>query len=603
MTTGGAAAHASKRGARAARPIDVYKKLPFLRGAAANPEDQQSTASAQQSTEQSFTILDDENNVVRVTRRDVEAGTLATGPKQKRLNIPTPVCGEVEDYAKYARRMTDESLAYVRGIGPRRPQSSTVGRPPASSSGGILGRPPLERREWEFNEPDVANDGRAVAKEYDPADEIEYIISVQDERWLKEELPRLVQRRMGGGAQKCLDSPPPTNAGGGATSGGRKRGGSHKRKVPEELKPANGHGEADFFKEQKTALVSAPAAALVAAPVVAAPVEKVEPWAVAMAAHLTVDVLEALFDALEHACAAEGAAPVAARAADALACTEPPARGGVGARFRGTAADAAALGPLAHHYWMQQRHKLGRALIRRYWPSTAVADTNPHCVFRPREKERYKLRKHRRNDVDAFRKLQLLRRDFAQAHDLVRLVQRRELLKRLRSDAKRGKPRLDLEDLAQRHGLIPLGDEYDFADDAADYGVDVRPKAEGGVKAEPKALAADGSESKADEAMPPAADSITAVLAASAAKGGKNSAEGAESKASRISPSKRDGRAARPDWKSASAALKERLWALVVRTVEPVADLRRRRRRRPATASPACRSAASWTKGGGGALR
>ncbi|CAN0454578.1 unnamed protein product, partial [Hapterophycus canaliculatus] len=27
-------------------------------------------------------------------------------------------------------------------------------------------------------------------------------------------------------------------------------------------------------------------------------------------------------------------------------------------------------------------------------------------VFRPREKERYKLRKHRKNDLDSFRKLQ-----------------------------------------------------------------------------------------------------------------------------------------------------------------------------------------------------
>ena len=62
---------------------------------------------------------------------------------------------------------------------------------------------------------------------------------------------------------------------------------------------------------------------------------------------------------------------------------------------------------------------LGKPLLRRFWPATSPTDSNPHCVFRPREKERYKLRKHRKNDVDAFRKLQQLRRDFETARDLV----------------------------------------------------------------------------------------------------------------------------------------------------------------------------------------
>lgn len=33
-------------------------------------------------------------------------------------------------------------------------------------------------------------------------------------------------------------------------------------------------------------------------------------------------------------------------------------------------------------------------------------------MFRPREKERYKLRKHRKNDLDSFRKLQQVKKDF-----------------------------------------------------------------------------------------------------------------------------------------------------------------------------------------------
>ena len=50
-------------------------------------------------------------------------------------------------------------------------------------------------------------------------------------------------------------------------------------------------------------------------------------------------------------------------------------------------------------YWVQKRSKLKRPLLRRFWPVTASDDTNPHLVFRPREKEKYKLRKKRQNDM------------------------------------------------------------------------------------------------------------------------------------------------------------------------------------------------------------
>ncbi|KAL4099962.1 hypothetical protein PRIC1_007759 [Phytophthora ramorum] len=63
-------------------------------------------------------------------------------------------------------------------------------------------------------------------------------------------------------------------------------------------------------------------------------------------------------------------------------------------------------------YWAAKRQKLRRPLLRRFWPQTPLNDTNPHSVFRPREKERYKLRKHRKNDLEGFRKLQQLRVDF-----------------------------------------------------------------------------------------------------------------------------------------------------------------------------------------------
>ncbi|CAH0480796.1 unnamed protein product [Peronospora belbahrii] len=85
-------------------------------------------------------------------------------------------------------------------------------------------------------------------------------------------------------------------------------------------------------------------------------------------------------------------------------------------------------------YWAAKRQKLRRPLLRRFWPKTPLNDTNPHSVFRPREKERYKLRKHRKNDLEGFRKLQQLRVDFERVRRVLNLVQRRERAKRLQLD-------------------------------------------------------------------------------------------------------------------------------------------------------------------------
>ncbi|CAN0321481.1 unnamed protein product, partial [Ectocarpus sp. 4 AP-2014] len=65
-----------------------------------------------------------------------------------------------------------------------------------------------------------------------------------------------------------------------------------------------------------------------------------------------------------------------------------------------------------HRFWKDKRSRMGKPLLRRFWPVTPSNDTDPHKVFRPREKERYKLRKHRKNDLDSFRKLQQVKKDF-----------------------------------------------------------------------------------------------------------------------------------------------------------------------------------------------
>jgi enhancer of polycomb-like protein len=83
-----------------------------------------------------------------------------------------------------------------------------------------------------------------------------------------------------------------------------------------------------------------------------------------------------------------------------------------------------------YQYWVSKRGKLKRPLLRRFWPVTSTDDTNPHLVFRPREKEKYKLRKKRQNDLEAHRKMQQLKQDFAEMRQLLLLVKQREELNR-----------------------------------------------------------------------------------------------------------------------------------------------------------------------------
>ena len=41
-----------------------------------------------------------------------------------------------------------------------------------------------------------------------------------------------------------------------------------------------------------------------------------------------------------------------------------------------------------YQYWIEKRAQYKKPLLRRFWPVTGADDTNPHLVFRPREKVR-----------------------------------------------------------------------------------------------------------------------------------------------------------------------------------------------------------------------
>jgi len=79
-----------------------------------------------------------------------------------------------------------------------------------------------------------------------------------------------------------------------------------------------------------------------------------------------------------------------------------------------------------YNYWITKRSKLKKPLLRRYHPVTASNDTNPHMVFRQREQEKSRLRKKRQNDVEAYKKMVVLQRDFEKLRGLCELIVKRE---------------------------------------------------------------------------------------------------------------------------------------------------------------------------------
>lgn len=139
---------------------------------------------------------------------------------------------------------------------------------------------------------------------------------------------------------------------------------------------------------------------------------------------LTIDRFERLIFTLENQEArrhAKGLKMITANDADTLF------------RSQFTFMNAAGSSKLAQdivQYWVQKRNRIKKPLLRRYWPTTSVQDTNPHMVFRPRDDKGYRLRKHRKNDKESYVKMKRLQIHFRYANDLFKRVVKREKLKR-----------------------------------------------------------------------------------------------------------------------------------------------------------------------------
>lgn len=81
---------------------------------------------------------------------------------------------------------------------------------------------------------------------------------------------------------------------------------------------------------------------------------------------------------------------------------------------------------MIYQYWVNKRCRNKKPLLRIYWPITNPHDTNPHLVFRPREKEKYRLRKKRQNDLEGYKKLLQLKADFSSVKNMLCTIQARE---------------------------------------------------------------------------------------------------------------------------------------------------------------------------------
>lgn len=81
---------------------------------------------------------------------------------------------------------------------------------------------------------------------------------------------------------------------------------------------------------------------------------------------------------------------------------------------------------LIYRYWRMRRHKLGKPLLRQFWPITSPHDSSPYACFRPRVKEKMTLRRPRRNNKETLEKLEKLLDDFRKVEKSFRKLRQRD---------------------------------------------------------------------------------------------------------------------------------------------------------------------------------
>lgn len=83
-----------------------------------------------------------------------------------------------------------------------------------------------------------------------------------------------------------------------------------------------------------------------------------------------------------------------------------------------------------YNYWRRQRKELKRPLLRRFWKVILADDNNPRAAFRPREKEKMRLRRSNKNlDANTVRKLKNLYDEMDMIRTEVKAIGLRERMK------------------------------------------------------------------------------------------------------------------------------------------------------------------------------
>ena len=84
-----------------------------------------------------------------------------------------------------------------------------------------------------------------------------------------------------------------------------------------------------------------------------------------------------------------------------------------------------------YEYWKAKRRRLGKPMLRKLQAPTAIADTNPFNVFRPRERiNRPQTRRRRENNQESWDKLLLMKQNLTKAKEVTELMAKRERKKR-----------------------------------------------------------------------------------------------------------------------------------------------------------------------------
>jgi hypothetical protein len=80
-------------------------------------------------------------------------------------------------------------------------------------------------------------------------------------------------------------------------------------------------------------------------------------------------------------------------------------------------------------YWKDEREKRRRSFLRMFWEKADFDDNDGFSAFRKRQKERMKLRKKTKYEIDSYLKMFEIRDNSFQVLNTLQDIYRRELLK------------------------------------------------------------------------------------------------------------------------------------------------------------------------------